>query len=197
MNPLISRLYPSLRMNKDMQNNVLRQAMNKEPKKVVEEPKPEPKKAVEQPEPKKVLEQPKVNIDDELDAYITQLEDKYTFNSINDKSVSELEKKPKPKQRRDPPPKRKQTTEEQKERMLNALSRKKVNKAEEHLLSVKNVFDEAKGDEKELKKKESELRKGIKLIRQSRILKETGDLVYDENKSNKKEEPHEETNDFG
>lgn len=75
-----------------------------------------------------------------------------------------------------PPTPRKQTIEEKKDRLLKELSRKRVTQATEVVENIKKLHEETNGCEKELKKKESELRKGIKLIRQTRILRESGDL---------------------
>lgn len=177
MNPIIARLYPTLHMRsksapKPMTS--LRDIMNNNRQQEEKSKNVQFEKHIEidvKPIVKQVLEIPKSeavkakSFNDELDDYITELEKKY-------ETIPELERKSsRPNNLR-----KKETAEEKKTRLLTALSKKRVSKAEQYIDSVKEVFDNHKGDDLSLKKEEQKLRKGIQLIRQARILKETGDF---------------------
>jgi hypothetical protein len=172
MNPLLARLYPHLAMKtqpissqqilKSVPKPTYNQVQNKEP--IKETIKQELKEEHIKDDIKKRT------IDDELDAYINELEEKYNREPTPPPYSKRYSKPPTPK---------KQSAEEQKERILKQLSKKKITKATEQIENMKKLHEETKGDEKELKKKEAELRKGIKLIRQTRILAQTGDLNID------------------
>lgn len=179
MNPLLARLYPQLALHKIPP--VKQQILNsKNPNiDIKQEQKQKPIKETIKQETIQEPEKKKKGIDDELDKYVEFLEKKY-----------QKEKTP-PKERvySKPPIPKRQTDEEQKERILKQLSKKKITKANEEIEKMKKLHEETGGDEKELKKKEAELRRGIKLIRSTRVLAKTGDLNHEEPKP---EEPIEE-----
>ncbi len=176
MNPLLARLYPHLAMKT---NPVPSQQILKTTTKPIykQEPKEEPIKEIIKQEPIQEPIKQKRTIDDELDEYLETLEKKYK------------EEKTPPKERvyTKPPVPYKQDITEQKERILKQLSKKRITKATEEIESMKKLHLETMGNEKELKKKEAELRKGIKLIRNTRILAQTGDLNIDEAQETKEE----------
>lgn len=182
MNPIIARLYPSL--NRDLLykkpikpnvNSIMNMKKEQQQDVKIEEPKPEQKSEPKQevkPEPKKRT------IDDELDEYIGKLEEEY--NKIPPKPRTPTppidSKKYIPKTLR-----HKETIEEKKSRIVTALARKKINKAEQELNKLSDVYKQYNGDEKAMIEKEKELKRGIRLIRNSRILGKTGDITIENN----------------
>jgi hypothetical protein len=194
MNPLISRLYPSLKINptggnlrdimqrKCSSGKVSEQSPNGKPSRtqasgkeyIKEQPKEQPKeKPMEQEVNLKEESKSKSNLDKELDDYIEQLEKDY--------------KPPSPKPRKSSAPinpRKKENDEEKKARIIKGLSRKRVSTAEKQVKEIQQVFEDHSGDENKLKQKEKELRRGILLIRQARVLNNTGDLQKNNNIDN-------------
>lgn len=177
MNPLLARLYPHLALG-------VKQAQSKPNQGIrpIQETKPEPiKETIKKdpiPEPK-TINNSKSDKADEIDKYIEELEEKY----------SKQQSPPKERKYTKPPIPKKQTDDEKKERILKALSKKKITQANKEIEQMKKLHEETGGDEKELKKKEAELRRGIKLIRNCRILTKTGDLNNEEPEPEPEPEP--------